>query len=345
VVESFAILGGTDTNCAGGQTPYGTWITCEEVVNRGATGTPQGYIFEIDASASGPVQARPVTAAGRFAHEAVAWLDGILYETEDRKNDSFFYRYIPENPPGSGGNLADTSGVLQALKIKGVQNAIMDTFPTVGEPYEVEWVTIAEPNPADDTDSSPLAVGEQAKSAAIFDREEGIWVGGDKVYFDCTEGSTANLGQVYEFDPGSQTITLIYQSASGKTLENPDNVVIVPKTGDIFLQKYSDPEHFVRGLTPDGKIYDFARTITNNTEFCGGCFSPDGTVFFLNQQGAWRHREGSSKPERGDLRDHRPLRAAALGEVSKPYRTPSTKSRRCSGGSTSAALSATTTSC
>jgi uncharacterized repeat protein (TIGR03803 family) len=288
VVESFAILGGTDTNCAGGQTPYGTWITCEEVVNRGATDTPHGYIFEIDASASGPVRARPVTAAGRFVHEAVAWLDGTLYETEDRKDDSFFYRYIPVNPPGSGGNLADTSGVLQALKIKGVPNAFMDTFPRVGVPYEVEWVTITEPNPADDTDSSPQAVGEQAKvqGAAIFDREEGIWVGGGKVYFDCTEGGAANLGQVYEFDPGGQTIKLIYQSASGKTLENPDNVVIVPKTGDIFLQEDSDPEHFVRGLTPDGKIYDFARTITNNTEFCGGCFSPDGSVFFLNQQGA-----------------------------------------------------------
>ena len=109
VVEDFAILGGTDTNCAGGQMPCGTWITCEEVVNRGDTGTPHGYIFEIYASAGGPVEARPVTAAGRFVHEAVAWLDGILYETEDRRDDSFFYRYIPENLPGSGGNLADTT--------------------------------------------------------------------------------------------------------------------------------------------------------------------------------------------------------------------------------------------
>jgi hypothetical protein len=72
---------------------------------------------------------------------------------------------------------------------------------------------------------------------------------GGKVYFDCTEGGVANLVQVYEFDPGSQTIKLIYQSTSGKTLANPDNVVIVPKTGDIFLQEDSDPEHFVRGLT------------------------------------------------------------------------------------------------
>lgn len=288
VVESFAILGGTSINCAGGQTPWGSWITCEEVVNRSATtGTPHGYIFEIDASAGGPVEARPVTAAGRFIHEAVAWLGGILYETEDKRDDSFFYRYIPENPPGGGGNLADTTGVLQALKIKGVQNAVMDSFPRVGKPYEVEWVTIDDPNPTGDSADSPGAVGEQAraKGAAIFDREEGIWVGGNKVYFDCTEGGVADLGQVYEFDPGRQTITLIYQSKSAATLENPDNIVIVPATGDIFLQEDSAGDQFVRGLTPEGGIYNFARTITNSAEFCGGCFSPDGSVFFVNQQG------------------------------------------------------------
>ena len=287
VIEDFAILGGTDTNCAGGQMPWGSWITCEEVVNRGDTGTPHGYIFEIDASVGGPVEARPVTAAGRFVHEAVAWLGGILYETEDRRDDSFFYRYIPENLPGSSGDLADTDGVLQALKIKRVDNALMDAFPRVGKPHKVEWVTIEEPNPVDDTDSTPLAVGEQAKAqgAAIFDREEGIWVRGNRVYFDCTEGGEADLGQVYEFDPRSQTITLIYESTNEATLKKPDNIVIVPKTGDIFLQEDSAGEHFVRGLTPDGKIYDFARTITNDTEFCGGCFSLDGSVFFLNQQG------------------------------------------------------------
>jgi uncharacterized protein len=138
VVEDFAILGGTNTNCAGGQMPWGSWITCEEVVNRGDTGTPHGYIFEVDASVGGPVEARPVTAAGRFVHEAVAWLGGILYETEDRRDDSFFYRYIPESLPGSSGDLADTDGVLQALKIKGVDKAVMDAFPVVGKPHKVE---------------------------------------------------------------------------------------------------------------------------------------------------------------------------------------------------------------
>ncbi|MGI8910049.1 MAG: alkaline phosphatase PhoX, partial [Rubrobacteraceae bacterium] len=259
----------------------------------------------------GPVEARPVLAAGRFVHEAVAFLDGILYETEDVRDDSFFYRYIPEDMPGSGGNLADTEGELQALKIKGVENAVMDTFPEIGEPYEVEWVTIDEPNPQDDTDRTPLAVGEQAKAkgAAIFDREEGIWVRGDKVYFDCTEGGEADLGQVYEFDPGSQTITLIYESTDLATLENPDNIVIVPKTGDIFLQEDSDGEQFIRGLTPEGEIYDFAQTITNNTEFCGGCFSPDGTVFFVNQQG-----------ERGGFEDGPPGGNAVTYAITGPFR-------------------------
>jgi uncharacterized protein len=287
VIEDFAILGGTDTNCAGGQMPWGSWITCEEVVNRGDTGTPHGYIFEIDASAGGPVEARPVTAAERFVHEAVAWLGGILYETEDRRDDSFFYRYILESLPERSGDLADTDGVLQALKIKGVDKAVMDAFPVVGKPHKVEWVTIDEPNPGDDTDSTPLAVREQAKAkgAAIFDREEGIWVRGDRVYFDCTEGGMDDLGQAYEFDPRSQTITLIYESTNVATLEKPDNIVIVPATGDLFLQEDSDGEQFVRGLTPEGKIYDFARTITNDTEFSGGCFSPDGSVFFVNQQG------------------------------------------------------------
>ena len=42
---------------------------------------------------------------------------------------------------------------------------------------------------------------------------------------------------------------------------------------------------YVRGVTPKGLIYDFARTILNLTEFCGGCFSPDGSTFFVSQQG------------------------------------------------------------
>jgi len=61
--------------------------------------------------------------------------------------------------------------------------------------------------------------------------------------------------------------------------------VVVPHTGHVFLQEDADGDQFVRGVTPDGQIYDFARTVLNETEFCGGTFSPDGKTFFVNQQG------------------------------------------------------------
>ena len=88
VLESFAILGGTDTNCAGGEIPWLTWITCEEVVNRGSTGKKHGYAYEIDSRALGPVAALPILSAGRFAHEAVA---GEIYDfAKNITNDSEF---------------------------------------------------------------------------------------------------------------------------------------------------------------------------------------------------------------------------------------------------------------
>ena len=90
---------------------------------------------------------------------------------------------------------------------------------------------------------------------------------------------------MWEYDPGREVLTLIYISTDVNTLENPDNVVIVPQTQDIFLQEDSSGEQFIRGVTQDGEIYNFAQTITNDTEFCGACFDPDGQTLYVNQQG------------------------------------------------------------
>ena len=302
VVRDFAILGGTSTNCAGGIRSPQTWITCEEVVKR-LNGKKHGYIFEIDANADGPVPAIPVIQAGRRAHEAAAEAAGIIYMTEDRSITadpvlgsvgSCFYRYVP-NPRGAGYPLDETSGPLQALKLKDEFHANMDIGRTVGVPYPVEWVPVPEPDHDDDTDArldrvsgfTPNRVQAQDNGAAYFDRLEGMWTesGESRIFFDTTSGGAAKLGQVWEYHPGRETLTLVFESSSSAELQNPDNVVVVPQTGHIFLQEDGDGEQYVRGVTRDGEIYDFARTTSNETEFCGGCFDPDGKTFYLNQQG------------------------------------------------------------
>jgi len=358
VRRDFAILGGTDTNCAGGEIGD-QWYACEETVNRSAAGFKHGYNFAIPAYADGPVEAVPQPQQGRMVHEAVAELDGILYETEDRSLSpdpvigligAAFYRFVPDNRRGDGdeedgrgrrgsdnrrGDDDDEEddedgrrrgrrggfegpGTLQALKLRDEPRANMDVGRVVGQPYPVEWVTIDDPDHDDDTDNrrdrvpgfTPTRIQAQDKGAAIFDREEGIWTAsgnsGDdddedegkrsssgKVYFDCTSGGAANLGQVWEYDPEREVITLIYESTNPAQLQNPDNVVIVPRTGDIFLQEDGGGTQFVRGLTPEGEIYNFAETVTNDSEFCGGCFDEDGLTFFVSQQG---QRSGNNPP-------------------------------------------------
>ena len=313
VVRDFAILGGTSTNCAGGIRSPHQWLTCEEVV-KGPTGTTaasfapvkHGYIFEVDARSDVPVPAIPVPQAGRRVHEAALELAGIIYMTEDRSKSpdplrgqigAGFYRYTP-SPHGGGVPLHLTTGPVEALAIRGVPNMDMDTA-VVGVPYPVEWVPIPEPDHDDDTDDrrdrmpgfTPNRVQAADAGAAIFSREEGMWAGpgsatnGAKVYFDCTDGGPARRGQVWEYDPGRETLTLIFVSPNRAVLENPDNIVIVPQTSDIFLQEDSSGEDYVRGVTRDGLIYDFCRSQSNNSEFCGGCFDPDGQTLYINMQG------------------------------------------------------------
>lgn len=288
LIKHYASLAGTNRNCAGGPTPWGSWISCEETTETPTTHPinlkPHGYNFEVPANAPGLVDPIPLIAMGRFNHEAVA-VDpktGIVYQTEDR-GDSLFYRFIPNQP----GNL-QAGGILQALKIQGMPGVNTSNKPTatipVGQPMAAEWVTIDNPNPSTDT----VRVEGYSKGAARFTRGEGIWYGNGEFYFTCTNGGVVGAGQVWRYVPGQTpqqggTIELFVEPNDPNILDAPDNIVIAP-TGDLILCEDGPNTQYVVGVTPNGQLYQFARNALNDSEFCGACFSPNGQTMFVNIQ-------------------------------------------------------------
>ena len=179
------------------------------------------------------------------------------------------------------------------------------TPPTPASPTRSSGSRSRSPNPPADT----VRVEAQSKGAAIFDRTEGIWSAERSVYFDCTTGGEAQLGQLWEYRPRGRdggVLTLIYESTDIEDLEGPDNLVVVPHTGDVWLQEDASGEQFVRGVTKRGTIYDFARTALNQTEFCGGTLQ-HGRQDVLPEP-AGRPRRGGARAGGCHLRDLGPVR-------------------------------------
>jgi secreted PhoX family phosphatase len=299
--RDFVSSSGTIVNCAGGATPWGSWITCEET----NAGTPQGwgrqhgYCFEVPAAADTTVPAIPIPDMGRFSHEAVAVdpATGIIYETEDSGSTSGFYRFIPN----TAGVLAN-GGRLQMLKVRDVDNYDTRSGQTVGMPLQVEWVDIADPNPPGTSSEAVYSQGA-ALGGARFDRLEGCWYGNGAIYFDATSGGDAGSGQIWEFRPHGDagTLRLVFESDGPSTLDSPDNLAVSPQ-GALLLCEDGDDEQYVRGLTLDGRIFDFALNLETGHEWAGATFAVaapprradkawtdgiDGRVtLFVNRQGA-----------------------------------------------------------
>ncbi|MDZ3831119.1 MAG: DUF839 domain-containing protein [Sphingopyxis sp.] len=292
VESQYLSLVGTIRNCAGGVTPWNSWLTCEESVDgpEKGVGQPHGWMFDVPADAGRLVKAEPLKAMGRFMREAAA-VDprtGIVYMTEDRE-DSLFYRFLPDVP----GSL-HRGGRLQALAL--FDRGIGDSRNWAGRAMQTgswhfaDWVDLDNPeSPADD-----LRFRGAAKGGLLFARGEGIHWGDGELYFTCTSGGQSKQGQIMRYRPSAHEGTdkerampgrlqLFLESTDPAQYSFGDNLTVAPNGHLIVCEdQYEDTvDNHLRGVTPHGEVYAFAR-IRVQTEPAGVCFSPDGSTMFVN---------------------------------------------------------------
>ena len=290
--SQFQSLAGTIRNCAGGPTPWGSWISCEEATQYPTPGTERehGWNFEVPASVKqGRVLPVPLKAMGRFNHEATAVepASGCVFQTEDRE-DGLFYRFVPKDRT----RLA-AGGKLQAYKVcpckygVDVRNWSTRAF-SEGELIAAEWVDLADvESPHDD-----LRLRGAAQGAAPFARGEGMWRGEEGIYFACTNGGTNRKGQIFLYrpspyegttreadDPGN--LQLFVEPDDDSKLDMGDNLTVAP-WGELVVCEDGPGEQFLRLVDRNGDVWPLARNALNQAEFAGATFSPDGSTLFVN---------------------------------------------------------------
>jgi secreted PhoX family phosphatase len=313
-VREFVGLNGTLVNCAGGYAwKRRGWLSCEETTDGPAQGYAQkhGYVFYVPATLEQAHAAQPLKALGRFKHEAAtADRDGIVYLTEDAGpgHGSGFYRFVPHQ----ASDLSQGGG-LQMLRVRQQPHYDARQKQRAGVSLTCDWVTIPVPD-ADLEDGAPGCFAQGfAPGGARFNRLEGLWLAPDgrSAYFVSTSGGDAKqggrdadgfppaYGQIWHYQPTSDQgglLKRVFESPAGSVLDSPDNLCVTPRGGLLVCEDDASADDRDRhalatelvnvnrlvGLGQDGRPFAFAVNLLNNSELAGACFSPDGSILFVN---------------------------------------------------------------